>query len=529
MVLRQRNLWEAIDLGFAMAREWWRDTYAAWLTVFVPVSVAACLLLPPQWAFVLVWWLKPALDRILLNVLAGMVFGSRPCLRDTLRSFFSYARNGLLQSLVPLPWFRFSMTRSFGLPIRQLENARGQAARLRGQQLRKRVWNQAMWLTVVCLLFEAVVFFSLIGLYDLLVPAASQDTFDPFEMFKGTPHDSRAYPLVGLYLAAIALIEPLYVAGGFALYLARRTQLEGWDLEVQLRRSAQRTDQPEATQPSALSPAVTALLALSLGLALLLAVPGPSSAQSESAAPQYESQPAQGAPIHETNVQETGGQKTEAPLAKPAPPARSQAAKKIKEVLEQPQFQEFEMQTRIEPLHKTEPTKPKPSDFTDLASFMQFMAEILRGLAWVLLAGVLLFALYWVLRRLNWIRAPERTQWTPPSTLFGLDVRPESLPDDVAAAAARLARSGDLVGALSLLYRGALMTLLHRDHVELGGGDTEADCLIKTRERVATPTYSYLARLLLAWQAAAYAHRIPAQPEVEQLASEWPGFFGEAA
>src|SRR5206468_2068185 len=96
----------------------------------------------------------------------------------------------------------------------------------------------------------------------------------------------------------------------------------------------------------------------------------------------------------------------------------------------------------------------EPSGF---GSFMQLVAEILRGLVWVLVAGVLLYALYWVLRRLNWIRAPQRSQWTPPSTLFGLDVRPESLPKDV--------------------------------------------------------------------EAAAYAQRLPPQPEVEQLASEWPAFF----
>ena len=108
-------------------------------------------------------------------------------------------------------------------------------------------------------------------------------------------------------------------------------------------------------------------------------------------------------------------------------------------------------------------------------------------------------------------------------------MRPESLPDDVAAAAAQLARSGNLIGALSLLYRGALVTLLHRDRIELVSGDTEADCLTKTRSRLAAPTYAYLARLLSAWQAAAYAHRMPPQPEVEQLASEWPAFFRAGA
>lgn len=85
VVLRQRNPWEAIDLGFAMVREWWWDACAAWLAVSVPLAVAACLLLPPIWAFVLVWWLNPVIERIVLHVVASAVFGSRPRLRDTLR------------------------------------------------------------------------------------------------------------------------------------------------------------------------------------------------------------------------------------------------------------------------------------------------------------------------------------------------------------------------------------------------------------------------------------------------------------
>src|SRR5690606_28081180 len=36
------------------------------------------------------------------------------------------------------------------------------------------------------------------------------------------------------------VLEPFYVAAGFALYLNRRTLLEGWDIEVALRRIATR-------------------------------------------------------------------------------------------------------------------------------------------------------------------------------------------------------------------------------------------------------------------------------------------------
>ena len=39
---------------------------------------------------------------------------------------------------------------------------------------------------------------------------------------------------------AVTTIEPFYVAGGFSLYLNRRTLLEGWDIELELRRCAAR-------------------------------------------------------------------------------------------------------------------------------------------------------------------------------------------------------------------------------------------------------------------------------------------------
>lgn len=490
LVLRQRNPWEAIDLGFAMARAWWRPIYAAWLAAFVPITLVAFLLLPPDWAALLIWWLKPAFDRIVLHVAAGAVFGTQPRLRDTLRSYFSYARNGLLSSLLPLPRLRFSLTRSLTLPIHQLENASGQAARARARQLRGRVSSHAQWLTFACLQFEAVLLISFVGLYDFLVPAASRESFEPFELFLDIPQASWGYIFGGLYVACVALIEPVYVTAGFALYLARRTQLEGWDLEVQLRRIAQAQEEKQKARPLAAASSVAVLLVL-VGLVTLLT-------------------PAFGA---------------DDTTRRPGTPAEE-----IKAVLERSEFQEFETQTVITSLH---PSKSQPEDrksATRFSDFIALLAQVLRAVGWALLGAGLLFALYWIARRLKWIGgAGSQEQWTPPSTLFGMDVRPESLPDDVAAQAAQRARAGDVIGALSLLYRGALVTLLHRDRVPLESGDTEADCLAKTRERLAVPAFAYLGRLLFAWQGAAYAHRIPPVADVEQLAAEWGGFFGAAA
>ena len=42
------------------------------------------------------------------------------------------------------------------------------------------------------------------------------------------------------YAAAVAFLEPLYVAAGFGMYLNRRVELEAWDIEQEFRRAQPR-------------------------------------------------------------------------------------------------------------------------------------------------------------------------------------------------------------------------------------------------------------------------------------------------
>lgn len=67
----------------------------------------------------------------------------------------------------------------------------------------------------------------------------------------------------------MSLVEPCYVAAGFALYLNRRTGLEAWDLELGFRQMAARWAGPGRT--------VARLAVLVVGLSLLTA-PGMSRA-----------------------------------------------------------------------------------------------------------------------------------------------------------------------------------------------------------------------------------------------------------
>src|SRR5688572_18807991 len=79
VALRRRSPWEAIDLGLTMLQRWWRQVYAPLLLVGAPLVAAAFGI---AWYFghiwlaiVLVWWLKPLYDRIVLHVLSRAVFG----------------------------------------------------------------------------------------------------------------------------------------------------------------------------------------------------------------------------------------------------------------------------------------------------------------------------------------------------------------------------------------------------------------------------------------------------------------------
>lgn len=500
--LRLRNPWEAMDLGFAMARAWMPQVYGAWFAVALPLFGLALVVLPPQWAAMALWWLKPVLDRVVLHVFASGVFGDLPGVRATLRALPRALFPGLLASLL---WLRFSPARSFHLAIWQLERQRGHPARLRREQLRRRGGGNAVWLTAACLHFELALALSLVALYDLLLPARDGANVGLFQLFYGTSPLAAQWTMASTYFAVVTILEPAYVAAGFALYLNRRTALEGWDLELALRRMGQRArahrgepgtgSLPDAGQAEA-SRGAAASLAVFAAAGALAALLG--------AAPS----PAQAADATEPAVQ-----------------GRDPAAE-VRRVYQRPELDPYVERTVLEYQGPKQPRKPRGLRPLWWDVLMTGTGDIVRILAWAGLGLAVVFLVYYLLRALERAGGRTGTSAAPPVTLFGLDVRPESLPDDLAAIAASLVREGKMLQALSLLYRGALATLLHRDGVGLTDGDTEADCLHKSRTRVPTAAHTYLARLLGAWQRAAYAGRDVPRLDLEALCSEWPRHFG---
>jgi hypothetical protein len=484
VALRPRGGWEALDLGFQMARGWWRPVWGTWLAVYLPAAaVLHAVFQETLWlAPLALWWLKPVFDRFVLHVVSRAVFGAPPTVAEALRAWRDVLRPGVFAGLA---LFRLDPARSFNMPVWQLEKQTGREASARRGALGRRMRGYAVWLTVLCLHFEALALASLGLLVALLVPAGGEAGFEFSELFKGGGTGEGArwdWFDSACYVAAVSLIEPLYVAAGFSLYLNRRAILEGWDIELALRRLDGRLRVPKA--------AVIACVALAL--ACLAGSPPPAFA------------------------------------------AERSAKQEIKEVLKAPEFQQS--RERLTWRYRGERTKAEDAAGSDFwRNVGAFFAQISQTLLWIAV-GIGIVALAVLARRqLAPFFEREADAYRPPDALFGLAVTPESLPDDVAGAAARLARAGRLREALSLLYRAALSVLVHRDHVPLAEGDTEGDCVRAARRALPRSGAEYFGRLVAAWERAAYAGRLPEASEAEALAREWaphfaaPGTEGTAA
>jgi hypothetical protein len=460
--LRRRTPWEAMDLGLTMLQRWWRQVYAPYVVIAVPVMGAAIALgwlVERAWvALLLVWWLKPLYDRVVLHVLSRAVFGELQSAREVLASPGAWLRTGLSGALT---LGRIDTARSFHLPVRQLEGQAGRAARARSGVLGRRVGGYATWLTLACFILEVFVLFGSLGLLsELVLPAKAAEGKGLLEFFLGDGGDEEA-PIFSFhdafaYALAVLLFEPFYVAAGFALYLNRRTLLEGWDIEVALRRIAQRY--------------ATAAGMLLIGAFL---------------------------------------------IAHPADAQDKDPRREIREVLSDKDFGYQKEVLRWQPRAKAE---SRDVDTTWLRAIGYALAKAGELVLWVLAGLLAAYALWWAARMIPRRRAPPPEPYRPPQALFGMELAPEKLPPDVGAAAAVLAREGKLREALGLLYRGALSELVHRRGVQLLASHTEG-------EAVHLANLPYFGSLVEAWQQCAYARRTPPAAEVERLAGEYGRAF----
>lgn len=164
------------------------------------------------------------------------------------------------------------------------------------------------------------------------------------------------------------------------------------------------------------------------------------------------------------------------------------------------------------------PEKSDPFNLDWLSQAWAWLADTTRAVVWLLAAVVVaLFAVG--LRRWMKVRsAAGLVRRAPlPSHVRDLDIRPESLPADIGAAAADLWLRGAHRQALSLLYRGALSSLVHQHAVPIAAASTEGECVLLASDRLDAAPSAFFASLVAVWQRAVYGGRLPEQEQLLAL------------
>jgi hypothetical protein len=506
VVIRPRTTWEAMDLGVLMCQQHRRLLMTSWAIVTLPLFALLSLLLwdSPSLAVFIFWWLKPAYERLPLYILSKALFGETPTLKQALREWPRLLKPQLLASLT---WRRLSFSRSFLLPVVQLEGLDGSARQQRLHVLLQRNAGAAQWLTLIGVHLETALWIGLMVLFYMLLPQQIETDWSWQSLILAADQDWRwlEHLTNAFYALVLVVWEPIYVACGFSLYLNRRTQLEAWDIELVFRRLRQRLN--------------ASVLGLLLAVCLVLPSVPPTWAAEPDDSPQ-------------------------APRLLNQPLTSQASRDSIKALLEQPPFKNKESVTRYR--FGDDQAKPataqKPGDAPQwLKTLLSWLDgqhfNVLAKIIEVLLWGAVITAFGWLIWRYREYlqafvsrrpRLPAKPKRELPQQAFGLDLNRDTLPDDIAASAEHLWQSQPRA-ALGLLYRGLLSHLLHDFALTLKPADTELQVLAHVEQLQRPELLAFSRSLTTHWQNMAYGHRVPTAQLQQELCDGWRALFGPGA
>ena len=470
--VRPRSHWEAADLGFAMVRRHFPRLLVAWLICIVPLWIAMLLLMrwvPPVLIMFIIWWLKPLYGRLPLFHLSRALFGATPRLRDTLRAW-----PGLLFSHLPYALLggRLNTQRALLLPVQMLEGLKGKARKERCKVITRHSGSTGSSLLFCCAGYELFLAGAIVALVLMFLPeTATSELFESLVdaglMRNGVP-PTLLWLTFGSWLLAMTLVEIFYIGGSFGLYLNCRTHLEGWDVELAFRKLGKR------------------LAAIGAALIILFNIPA------------------------------SGAVKQEDP--KSIEVEKAGTHEQIGKVLASEDFK----------IHKIKVRKSKDEDYARSGNYSG-VGAFFKIIGYILFAAAIGFALWklieFIIRYRSTLKLGPRSQAAPVTTaksVMGLDVTPESLPEDIVRAAHAKWEAGDFHGAMSLLYRGALSWLLHNAALPVLDSDTEGDCLRHTLKLPDTLPRAYFEKLTVQWVSTAYGGRPPANEIIFSLFDNWP-------
>lgn len=510
-VLRRRSGIQAVDLGTLLGRRFWTAIILPWLLMVVPVLIivqTTVFLLSTSILLALFvgWWLKPLFDRITLYVISRGFFGSTPSTRETVRAVCDQWVSR--EVLWDLTIRRFSPFRTMVMPVRVLEGNRGSMVTSRVRSLLDgEAQTHGLVLMGFAILFKGLMYLSLVALLLMVTPSEFvEDWFMPAEfVFFDAPLWLTGLVCIGGTTLVTLAVEPFFGAGGFGIYIQRRIEREGWDLELRFRQLADRLEQALDGVAGVFIAVIAASFLAMMGLS------GPVVAQEVDGAMWEDEQVAQPAEVNRELI----------PVADPD--------EELQSILNAPPFggrtDTVKEWRRKEPVDDSG-NQWEPSPFMQALSSL--MASGFRVTMWLVMIALLLFMGWKIYRYLDNRRggpkaSPERSRWEEEILSQGEDL--EELPDDIATAARRAWGQGAHRQALAMLLLSSLLRFEERHSYRFPPGWTTARCArtVASRGREG-PVLAEVAR---AFGQLAWAQKEISDEQFESLLGRWNGVFGQ--
>ena len=146
-----------------------------------------------------------------------------------------------------------------------------------------------------------------------------------------------------------------------------------------------------------------------------------------------------------------------------------------------------------------------------------------------LAAGAILIVVIWALLKFT----PSKWSFSRRPELTNLDVEhhplTRSLPQDIAEHALAALNANNPREAISLLYRGALATIMRRHELSIPESATEAECQKLVDQCNNPPQTLKFNQITNKWSQTAYANHIPTHAETLELIELWKAEFSHRA
>lgn len=511
--VRPRNKWQALDLGFKMASQWYLELFKGYLAIGLPLFIIINLVFfeMPIVALILIWWLKPINESIQLGFLSHAMFGQQLTLKQQIALLLKIPKT---EWLAAIGIQRISLRRSYYRPIRQLENQKGQRFTKRKTAFNGQNNKAAFWLTFVLVHLESMIVFALILLANYLIPEQTGFSFDVLNI----DEDSSSSTIYNnaLVFISYSLIAPFYTCAGFSLYLNQRTQIEGWDIEISFKRLIARTQAnhkniAKSTTKSSTNSSTTAAKSL-----LIVMLIGCLSSFSD---------PLMAADNQISNADNSPNN--------PAQTEKQQAYDQIQAIIKSDTFNKKITRSYPEAFLNLK-TDDDKSDSKVQFGLPEWLHSLLRmfsfSIEWLLTLFVLTILVLFCVRYRHWFNQflPENVQQPQHSKyqqLFGVALPEQNLIENIQQQATTLCQAKQKREALSLLYRASLQVLVNQEHIKVNDAFTEGECVRQVKQNASKTISQYFKSLTQNWQRLAYANKEPDDPTLAKLIEQWSQIF----